>query len=131
TEDTGDDLVRAHQPETIPHEDFRNARQQMVVAAAKDAQDPRQQPQRLEVGPDSPDRGPHQRSDENDVAAAFAAGEATKPAELPDRRPVMRQAGDLMRGRPPPNREKHDTAAPPAPPPRRPARPARPPAQAP
>src|SRR5216684_4122208 len=95
-QDIGRDLVRADQPEAVLLEDLRDARQQMVVAATKDAQDPRQQ---------------QQRPDEDDVAAAFAAGEAAKSAELPDRRPVMRKAGDLMRIRPPANGEQHDAAA--------------------
>jgi len=82
----------------------------MIIAAAEDAVDSRQQPKRLEIRPDVPDRRPHHRADENHVAAALLAGKPTKPAELADGSPVMPVACDTLRIRPAANGEKHHAA---------------------
>ncbi len=62
---------------------------QMIVAAAKGADDIAEQPQRREVEPDLRERGPHQRADEDQVAAALLAEQPHRAAELADRDPAM------------------------------------------
>src|SRR5262249_8050342 len=88
-----------------------DALEQLVVAAAKHTEDARQEPQRLEIEPDLPDCRPHHRADENDIAAAFAARQAAKRAELTDRRPVMPIGRNPRCIRPAANCKKHDPAS--------------------
>src|SRR5260221_3677591 len=80
----------------------------LLYAAAKNAEDARHGPKRLEMGPVLQDCRPHHRADENDIAAAFSARQPAKRAELPDRRPVMRIVHDPFWIRPAANCEKHD-----------------------
>src|SRR5262245_44611363 len=86
----------------------------MIIAAAEDAVDSRQQPERLEIRPDLPDRRSHHRADENHIAAALLVGKPAKPAELADGGPVMRVACDPLRIGPAANGEEHHTAPSPA-----------------
>src|SRR5207245_40769 len=72
------DCMGSKEAEAVLFEDRGNTLEQMIVAAAKDAVDSRQQAQRLEIRPDLPDRRPHHRADENHIAAALLAG---KPAD--------------------------------------------------
>src|SRR5262249_5358152 len=104
------DCVRSHEAKAVLFEDRRDAFEQMVIAAAEDAVDSGQQPKRLEIRPDLPDRRPHHRADENHVAAALLARKPTKPAELAYGGPVMRVACDPLRVRPTANGEKHHAA---------------------
>ena len=71
-------------------ENRRDALEQMIVTAAEDAEDSRQHPERLEVGSDLPDRRTHDRTDENDIAAALPARKPAERAELAEGRPVVR-----------------------------------------
>ena len=86
------DFVCANQPEAVLLENCRDALEQAIVAAAQQTDDPRKQPERLEIRPDFPDRRPHHRADEHHIPAALALGDPAEPAELPERGPMMRIA---------------------------------------
>src|SRR6266566_3528359 len=86
------DCMGSKEAEAVLFEDRGNTLEQMIVAAAKDAVDSRQQAQRLEIRPDLPDRRPHHRADENHIAAPLLAGKPAKTAELAEGGPVMRIA---------------------------------------
>src|SRR5947209_4606763 len=83
----------------------------MIVAATKNTKDPWQQPERFEIRPDLPDRRPRHRADEHDVAATLPASDPAEPAELAQRRPVVRISGDALRIRPTADRKQHDRPA--------------------
>ena len=91
-------------------ENRRDALEQMIVTAAEDAEDSRQQPERLEVGSDLPDRRTHDRTDENHIAAALPARKPAERAELAEGRPVVRIGLDAFWIRPAANGEKHHAA---------------------
>ncbi len=73
--------------------------EQMIVAAVKMADRARQHAQRRQIEIDQlPEARPHQRADEDHVAAApRAAPDRRKPAKLRDMRPVMRVVLDALR----------------------------------
>src|SRR5437870_13205082 len=84
----GRDLMRPNEPEPMLFENFGDPGEQMIVPAAEDLEHGRQQPQRLDVRPDTPDRRPHHGADEDHIAAALAASDPAEPAELPKGGPV-------------------------------------------
>src|SRR5262245_4578849 len=104
------DRLCSNQPEPVLFENRGNTLEQMIVTAAEDADDSRQQPECLEVGSDLPNCRPYHRADQNDIATALPAGEPTKHAELSHRSPVMRIAREPFWIRPTTNGEKHDAA---------------------
>ena len=69
----------------------------MIVAAAKRTDDIAEKTERLEIQPDFRQRRPHQRADEDQVAAPLVAKQFCRPAELADRDPVMAETFDLHR----------------------------------
>src|SRR5262245_9704747 len=103
------DCVGSKEAEAVLFEDRGHALEQMIIAAAENAEDSRQQAERLEIRPDLPDRRPHHRADENHIVAALLAGKPAKPAKLTEGRPVMRVVCDPARIRPAANGEKHHT----------------------
>jgi len=104
-------FVRPDDPEAVLFENRGDTGEQMIVTAAEDAQDARQQPERREIRLDLPDRRPHQRADEHGVPATLPACEPAEPAELAKRDPVMRIERDAPRISPTANRKKHGAAA--------------------
>ena len=70
---SGRDIPDADHPEPILFENAADARQQMIVAAAKRRPDVADDADGSPVQPDLRQRRPHQRADEDQVAAAFAA----------------------------------------------------------
>ena len=68
--------------------------QQMIVAAAKRRHDMAHDAKRSPVEPDLRQRRPRQAADEDQVAAAFAAKQSCRLADLADRNPVMAEARD-------------------------------------
>src|SRR5689334_7955462 len=91
-EDLRRDCVCSKQLESMLFENRGYTLEQVIVAAAEYAEDPRQEPQRLEIRSDLPDGRPHHRADENDITAALPTRKPAKFAELSDRGPVMRIA---------------------------------------
>ena len=86
--------------------------QQMLVAAVEMADRTGQHAQRREIEIAQLAKArPHQRADEDHVAAAFAAREPQKPAELRDVGPMMRIVFHALRIGPAAQREQHGTAA--------------------
>src|SRR6185436_5167134 len=83
----------------------------MIVSAAKHLHELRHHPKGAEVRPYVPERRPHHRSDEGDVAAAFLFGSPQEAAELADPGPVMRIGRNPLRIRPFAQREQDDTPA--------------------
>ena len=93
----GRDILDADHAKAVLLEDAADARQQMIVAAAKRRPDVAEDAERSPVQPDLRQRRPHQRADEDQVAAALAAKQFCGPAELADRDPVMAKALDPHR----------------------------------
>ena len=69
----------------------------MIVAAAKRRPDTAENTDRAPIEPDFRQRRALQRADEDQVAAALAAEQLCRTAELPDRNPVMAEAADARR----------------------------------
>ena len=69
----------------------------MIVAAAKRRPKTPDDAKRSPVQADLRQRRPHQRADENQIAAVFRAKQLHGPAELTDRNPVMAEARHLDR----------------------------------
>ena len=90
-------LMGAEQAKSVALEDAADAGQEMIVAAAKGADDARHLDHGRPVEPHLADRGAHQPTDQHEVAAALGAGEPAKPPELADRDPAMRIGCDRLR----------------------------------
>ena len=105
------DLVGADDAKTAVLENPHHAREQMIVAAAIDAPDPRQQPEHLPVDAQRAERRPHRRADERDVAAALVPGAAQEAPDLRDREPAVRIFLDQRGVGPAADREQHDAPA--------------------
>ena len=106
-QDIGGDIPDADHPKTVLFEDAADPRQQMIVAAAKRRQDAAEDADRSPVQPDFRQRRAQQRADEDQVAAALAAEQFCRAAELPDRDPVMAEARDASRIAGAAEREQH------------------------
>ena len=75
----GRDVLDPDHAKAVLLEDAADAGQQMIVAAAKRAHDLAEHAQRAPVQPDLRQRRPHQRADEDQVAAALARETASSP----------------------------------------------------
>ncbi len=64
----------------------------MIVAAPERRQHPADNAKRTPIQPDFGQSRPHQRADENQIAAIFGAEQLDRLADLPDRNPVMAKA---------------------------------------
>ena len=95
-DDFGRHLVDADDPHAALFEQAGNAREQPVVAAAEEPDDPRQQPDRLPVEADLRQRRPQHRADEQRLAAALGAGEDARNAPPARRNPMMGIALDHL-----------------------------------
>src|SRR5215475_2821469 len=98
--------------QTFVLEHFAHAREQMIVAAAISGQNASQKTKSLKIRMDLPKRGPHQRSDEDHVAATCRA---CKPQELPDladMHPMVREALDSYALSRAAQRKQHDGPSP-------------------
>src|SRR5262245_6473527 len=99
------DCVGPKQPKAVFFENRGDAFEEVIVAAAENAENSRQEPQRLEIGSDLPDGRPHHRADEYDIAAALPTRKPAKRAELAHTRPVMGIPRNAIWLRPTANRE--------------------------
>ncbi len=88
-QDIGRDIPDADHPETVLLEDAADPREQMIVAAAKRRHDAAEDADRSPIQPHLRQRRPQQRTDEDQVAAALAAEQFCRPAELSNRNPVV------------------------------------------
>ena len=105
-------LVRSQKPKSVVLQHPRHPGKQMVVAAIEAADGARQHPQGRKIEVDQlPQARPHQRADEDHVAAAFLAREAQKSAQPRDIRPMMPISLDAIRIRPAAQREQHHAAS--------------------
>ena len=96
----GGDILDPDHAEAVLFEDAADAGQQMIVAAPERRPDPAEHANGGPVEPDLRQRRPHQRADENQIAAVLAAKQFDGPADLADRDPVMAKArhGDRIAG---------------------------------
>ena len=93
-QDARRNLVRTQNVETSLFEDVDDAVKEVAVAATKDAGEPRQQAQRLEVEAQLPQGRADQSADEHHVPATLLPGKAAHAADLPDGDPMMRVVRD-------------------------------------
>ena len=96
-QEIGRDILDANHAKAVLLENAADPRQQMIVAAAKRRHDAAEDAERSPVQPDLRQRRPHQRADEDQVAATLAAKQFRRAAELADRNPVMAKALDPHR----------------------------------
>src|SRR5262249_34284970 len=104
------DFVGTDQPKPVLFEDPRNTGQEMIIAAAINRENARQQPERFQIGLDLPNRRSGQRADKNNVAAPLPAGNPAEPAEPAQRCPMMRVAENALRVGPTANCKQHHAA---------------------
>src|SRR6266705_6771607 len=97
-------------------EDAADAREQVIVAAAVEPDDPRHEADGLPVEPDLADRRADQIADEHHVTALLGPCQAAHAPELAERDPVMLVALARRRFAPAADRKQH---RPPPPPQRR------------
>ena len=95
------DILDSHHPEAVLFENAADPGQQMIVAAPESRPHTPDDAKRSPVEPNFRQRRPHQRADENQIAAVLRAKQSFGPAELADRNPVMAKAR-----RPPPDRRR-------------------------
>ena len=88
--------MRTHHAETLLLDEADNAGNQMIVAAIELTDNSRHQTQRHPVEAELMDGGPHDRADEDHVAAALLARGAHDVTHLTDAHPVMRVALDRL-----------------------------------
>src|SRR5207247_6484615 len=96
-QNVGGDIPDADHPKAVLFEDAADPRQQMIVTAAKRSPDAAEDADRSPVQPDFRQRRAQQRADKDQVAAALAAKQFCRAAELPDRDPVMAETSDAHR----------------------------------
>jgi hypothetical protein len=87
----------AEQAKPVALEDAADAGQEMVVAAAKGADDARHLDHGRPVEPHLTNRGADQPTDQHEIAAALGTSEPAKSPELADRDPAMRIGRDRLR----------------------------------
>ena len=88
----GSDVLDPDHAKPVLFENAADPGQQMIVAAAEGGPDAPEHAKRAPVQPDLRQRRPHQRADENQVAAILRAKQLDRPADLADRNPVMAKA---------------------------------------
>ena len=81
-------------PKAVAFEDATDAREQMIVAAAKRREHMADHAKRAPIKPDLGQCRPYQRADENQVAAALAAKQSYRAPNLSNRYPVVTKAFD-------------------------------------
>ena len=100
--------MRPEQTKSVILQHSRHAGEQMIVAAIEMTDGARKHAQGREIELNQlTQAGPHQRSDEDHVAATFAARQTQKPAKLRDMRPMMRIILDALGIRPSTQRKQH------------------------
>ena len=99
-QETRGDILDSDHPESGPFENAAYSRQQMIISSPECCDHARDDAKRRPVEANFGQRRPHQRADENQIAAVFRASQFGRPADLADCNPVMAKTlyGDRIAG---------------------------------